>query len=194
MNPQNFLKQLGEIPNKMSDGIRRSIEIKLHDLRTSTGLVLDASTTNPRLAALEVNHLGLQFLAGSVAPFTFNFTVPVDYDETADVLDIRLLANSAANTDSPILDSQIFRKRALTALSADLDPTASAAIPKSAAPAAIATYSVIKCRGKGIKVGDILTITVFPGAHATDAVNVYGIDVNFRSTVVAYNFSDRANP
>jgi hypothetical protein len=194
MNPQNFLKQLGEIPNKMSDGIRRSIEIKLHDLRTSTGLVLDATTTNPRLAALEVNHQGLQFLAGSVAPFIFNFTVPVDYDETADVLDIRVLANSAGNTDGPTLSAQVFRKRRLTALSADLAPAATAAIPKSAAPAAIGDYNVIKVRSKGIKAGDILTITVFPSAHATDAVNVYGIDINFRSTVAAYNFSDRVNP
>ena len=188
MDPLNFLKEVQQIPDQYGDGFTRTVPIQLHSLRNSSGLTLDASTTNPRLAALETNFLGMQWLAGNAAVAVLNWTVPIDYDETADRLDIVVLCNSAGDTDTPTLDANVYQKRAGASLSADLDATASAAISNNTAKAA---ERVIKIRSEGLRAGDVLSIHLFPGTHATDAVNVYGLGVRYKSTLVSYRLSHR---
>lgn len=190
MNVVSFLRSIKNLITSAGDGFYRSVKIPLTDLKTAAGLTLTAGT-NPLMAALETNHVGLQWAAGNATAALLNFTVPVDYDQTADLLELVFLVNSAANTDAPILDATAYKKRAGTALSADLDPTASSAIPKSATAATAAAERKIVFSGKGLRPRDVVTVLPFPGTHATDAVNVYGVELRYRSTLVGFAASDR---
>lgn len=190
MTPSNFFQALKSMFFTGGSGFVRSVVIPLTDLKTSAGLTLTAGT-NPLVAALETNAVGVQWAAGNATAALLNYVVPLDFDQGADLLQIVFLVNSAGNTDAPILDATVYRKRAATALSADLDPTASAAIPKSATAATAAAERTIILSGKGLRPRDVLTILIAPGTHATDAVNVYGVEARYKSSLVAYAPADR---
>jgi hypothetical protein len=190
MNMTQFLRRLKGMIVTGGDGLTKSVVIPLTDLKTSAGLTLTAGT-NPLTAALETNAVGVQWAAGNATAALLNFVVPLDFDKGADLLQVAFMVNSAGNTDAPILDATVYRKRAGAALSADLDPTASSAIPKSATAATAAAERIITLLGKGLQARDILTILVAPGTHGTDAVNVYGVEVRYKSTLVAYADTDR---
>lgn len=188
MVPNTFLRQLAEIPKHPGDGFLRSHKLSITgDLRTAAGLVLTAATA-PLVAAFETNALGVQVAAGQTAAGSFTFQVPLDYDQQADTLKIVVLVNSAGNTNTPILDATVYRKRAGAALSADLGSTDSAAIPSLATLAAERTIVI---SGKSLRPGDVLTINLITGAHATDAVNIYGVEVRYKSALVASDPASR---
>ena len=114
--------------------------------------------------------------------------VPRDYDQTNDYLRLRFLVNSAGDTNTPTLDATIYRKRTGVALSSDLDPTISLAMNNSTT---IAGWIFINVDGKGCQPGDILTITVSASAHTTDAVDLYGAELVYKSDLVYNVKTDR---
>ena len=178
MSPYQFLKQLSLTPAPGGDGVRVVRPLNLiTDLRTSAGLVLTGATV-PAVAALETNALGVQVAASQTAAGSFVFQVPADYDRIADELKINILANSAGATDTPILDATVFRKRAGAALSADLNPTAASALSDTAA------IKTIDVSGESLLPGDVLTVNLITGAHTTDAVNIYSVEVQYKSAIV----------
>lgn len=190
---ENFLLFLGEIITTQTSGGSRGgvgyLKTKdinlLADLRTSGGLTLTAGT-NPLVASLETNALGVQWAAGDSTKGSFQFAVPIDYDQGSDTLILSMIVNSAGNTNAPTITANIYNKRSAAALSADLAPAASVAIPKSATAATAASEVTITLQGAGLKAGDVLTILLAPGTHATDAVNLYGMSVRFYSSLVGY--------
>lgn len=191
MTPYNFLKQVRELKGN-GDGyiVRLPVNI-IGDMRTTGALTLTAATA-PTVAAIETNAVGIVVAASTTAAGTMVWCVPPDYDQVSDYFKIKVLANSAGATNAPTLTATVYRKRALTALSADLAPTASAAIASSASPAAIATEVTITCSSKGLRPGDILTINLVTGAHTTDAVNIYGVWLEYKTLLVAYDETARA--
>jgi len=187
MNPFALLKQIGSTPSGGGDGIRvtRTLNI-VSDLRTAAGLVLTAATS-PAVLAVETNGLIVSAAATVNTLGSFNFAIPRDYDRTADQFRIAVLANSGGATDTPTLNATIYRKRAGAALTADAAPTASAAIPGLAAPAAIAAQVFIVSNSKGFRGGDVLTINLTSAAHTTDTIQIYGVEVQYRSAIVFDN-------
>jgi hypothetical protein len=113
---------------------------------------------------------------------------PPDYDQIRDRLKLFVLANSAGTTDVPTLSVDIYRKRAATALSANLGPKLSTAVPISTANAA---WKTIDCSLLGMKAGDALTLKLFPAAHGTDALNIYGIEFDYASLIFNRDSTDR---
>jgi hypothetical protein len=101
------------------------------------------------------------------------------------------MVNSAGNTNAPTFSANVYQKRAGTALSANLAPSASAAINKSATAATAAGEVTITVSGKGLKAKDVLTILLAPGSHSTDAVNLYGLEIRYKSTIAAYHEANR---
>lgn len=194
-NRNNFLIECAGLVTGQTNGAGqgvgfiRSYTVPLQSLRTAAGLTLTAAT-NPLIAALETNFIGLQWASSDSTKAQLNFTVPLDYDENSDTITLAILVNSAGTTDSPTLSANVYKKSAGAALSADLAPAASAAIPKTTAATAAAVRT-ITISGKGIKAKDVLTILIAPGAHTTDAVNVYGIDIQYKSTLVAFSSANR---
>lgn len=187
MNPYQFLKELAGLPAG-GDGIRVEKGLNpISDLRTAAGLVLTAATT-PAVVAAETNALVVQAVASSNVLGSFVFAVPKDYDKTKDELTIRVVAQSGGTTDTPTLNCTAYNKRAATALSAALTSVASGAVPNSTAKAAEVSISL---SGNRLLPDDVLTINLTSGAHTTDAINVYSLDIVYRSNVVFTTFSQR---
>lgn len=183
MNQYQFLSQLKGIPTPGGDGVRVTKFIAPDALKTAAGLVLTAATT-PAVVNLETNAIAAQAVASSNLGGSFVFEVPKDYDQVADELKINVQAVSGGNTDSPTLTVTAYRKRAGVALTAALTVTASAAIPKSATPATALAERTVLLSGNSLKAGDILTVNLVTGAHTTDAVNIYGVEVQYKSSIV----------
>lgn len=136
---------------------------------------------------VETNASATTVAASTTDAGTFVFVIPEDYDEVADEFKLIILANSAGDTNTPILDATIYRKRGGAALSADLNPTASSAIPTNTAKAAERT---ITASGNLLKAGDVLTINLLTGAHTTDAVIIHSVSPQYKSSIV---FNDPLN-
>lgn len=191
MNPYQFLRELAGLPTGASpggggDGVRHEIQLNcIADLRTTAGLVLTAATT-PSVEALETNALGVQAAASSNVLGTFLFDIPKDYDPSRDELTIRVVAVSGGTTNTPTLNATIYQSRAGKALSSALTTVASAAIPISTAHPAEVSIGV---SGNSLRADDVLTVNLTSGAHTTDTVNIYSVDMVYRSNIV---FTDMA--
>jgi hypothetical protein len=188
MNQYQFLKQLGQIPTPGGDGIRVTKFVDPTTVRTAAGLVLDASTTNPRAVITETNALAINAVASSNVLGTFVFEVPKDYDTVSDELKINLLAVSGGTTDVPTLNATAYRKRGGAALTAALTSVASVAIPTTTVKAAERTIDLSK---NGLQPGDILTINLTSGAHTTDTVILHGIEMQYKGSIVFSVFNNR---
>lgn len=191
MNPYQFLRELAGLPTGVSgtpgggDGIRREIQLNiLSDLRTAAGLVLDGSTTAPQVAAFETHGLGVKVAASTTAAGSFTFDVPKDYDPEKDELTIRIISQTGGSTDAPTFTATAYNKRAGSALSAALTAVTSAAISKAAGNAGEVSIGL---SSNGLKPDDILTVNLVTSAHTTDTVNIYSVDMVYRSNIV---FSD----
>jgi hypothetical protein len=127
MNEQNLVQRLGYLAT--GDGFRRSHELHLlSNIRDATGLVLTASTV-PAVAALETNFYGLSVVTGQTFMGKFSWTIPQDYDETADELRILVTCNMAGNTNSgETITPTIYRKRPIPSLIPD-DPSVQGVFP-----------------------------------------------------------------
>lgn len=187
MNQYQFLKQLGNIPTPGGDGVRVTQSFSPTALKTTAGLVLTAATA-PTIANVETNGIAVVGAASSTALGSFVFEVPKDYDFVSDELKINVLVRSAGTTDVPTITATVYRKRAGAALSAALTVVASTAVPSSTVDAAERT---IKVSGNGLKGGDVLTINLVSGAHTTDAIDVYNVEVQYKSGIVYADFNSR---
>lgn len=195
MNPYQFLKEIQGIPTGSAsgglgggDGFREWVNINPPgDFRTSAGLTLTAATV-PAVANLETNGVGVQVIAGQTASGNFVFSVPKDYDPSRDEFSIRILAETSGTTDTPTFTATAYRKRPGTALSSALTVVASGTIPKSTAHAAELTVDL---SGNGLLPNDIVSIGLTTSAHATDAVNIYGCGIVYRSNLVFTDMSAR---
>lgn len=183
MNQFQFLRQLRDIPTPGGDGVRLTKFVAPDALKTAAGLVLTAATI-PAVVNLETNAIAAQVVASQTAGGSFVFEVPKDYDKVADELKINIQAVSGGNTDAPTLTATAYRKRAGVALTAALTVVASAAIPKSATPATALAERTVTLSGNSLQAGDILTVNIVTGAHTTDVVNIYGVEVQFKSAIV----------
>ena len=182
MTPANFLLMLPLLSGE-GKGILQSVPIAVTELKTSTGLTL-TTITAPAVAVAETNAIVVEWADGSVTPAILNWVVPQDYHQDNDTLILSLMANSNGNTDTPTMSATVYNKRVGTAISSNLAPAASAAIPTKTALASEVTITV---SGKGLKGGDVLTILLYPGTHNNDAVDLYGLSIKYRSSLVAYD-------
>ena len=180
MTTQNVLKQMEHAVAEGGDGVIVERDVSA-ELRAVDGTLV-------AYGDVETNALATVHAASSTTLGDLIFTVPVDYDESRDELYVDVFAQSEGDTDTPAIDGAIYRKRAATALSADLDPTISAAISDDSTGGGRVT---VDASGLGFQPKDVLSIKLTTGAHATDDVHVYGISIRYRSTIVAQNHSDR---
>lgn len=185
MNPFQYLKQMNSLPPPGGDGIRVEAGLNpISDLRTAAGLVLTAATT-PAVVAAETNALVVQAVASSNVLGSFVWAVPKDYDNVKDELSIRIVAQMGGATDTPTLNATAYRKRAGAALTAALTSVVSGALSNAAKEVTIGLS------GNGLKPDDVLTINLTSGAHTTDAINEYSVDLVFRSSIVTSDVTQR---
>lgn len=188
LNAGTFLKRLEAVTTGY--GFRRVIQgININTLRLATGAILAADSGNPGRVTLETYFEGVQLPSSQTDLGSLTFNIPRDYDQTVDKLRIRFLANSAGDTNTPTIDAAMYRKRALAALSADIDPTISAAVNNNTTKA---DYVEIVSDGDGWQPGDAVTVLFTTSAHTTDALNIYGLEVVYASDLVYYDADERS--
>lgn len=208
MNENNLVQRLGYLST--GDGYRvcQPIDI-LAAVKDTTGLILTA-TTVPAVLATETNFFAISCVGGQTHVGLFNWVVPADYDEGKDELRIRLLCNrnadtagDAAKTVTPL----IYRKRAGVALSADLGCPTSPVIPALAVnlgtkgieincdakvlATGAANRSLAATADASIKANDALTVRLTVSAAFTDDIDIYGIEMVYRSNLAFTDISDR---
>ena len=188
----NFsLEQLEYQTPEGGSGVLVEDVIPLASLKTTGGLTLTASTA-PTIAATETNGIAIVGAASTTALGTILWTVPTNYDATTDYLRVKVLCEMSGATDNTnTIDATVYRKRAGTAITADLDPTASAVIPASASPTDDAAWRELIITGEGCQSGDALTINLLTAAHTTNAVNIWGVKIEYASMIVASDLDDR---
>lgn len=156
--------------------------VDINSIRAA-GLIPTAST-EPSRESLETNFEGLRVSSSQTALGDLTFLVPSDYNQDQDRLYVKFLVKSSGDTDTPTIDATLFRKRAGAALSADLDPTISAAIPTDTVDAAWRTITV---EAQDLDPGDAVTFVFTTGAHTTDNVDVYAVKVEYFGDEDAFN-------
>jgi len=192
MATNNLLSQLAYKTAENGDGVTVFEPIPLTAVRTSAGLTLTGAT-NPEIEATETNALALAGQTDDNGLGTITWMVPRDYDEDADVLKLHALASMAGATDASVkIDATVYSKRAGTALTADLDPTISGNIPASASPTDDAAIVTVDISSQSLQAGDALTINmVASGTHTTDLIHIFSLELEYKSTIVPNEYSDR---
>ena len=169
-------------------GFKREIQgLDINSLRLASGGILAAGSGNPGRVALETNFEGVQLPSSQTDLGSLTFKIPRDYDETLDYLRVRFLAQSGG-TDVPTIDATMFRKREGVALSSDLDPTISGAINSATA---LADWVEVNADDQSMQAGDAVSFYFTSSAHTSHALNVYAIEVIYKSDLVYFDLDDR---
>lgn len=192
MNPGKFLKNCERITTGL--GFKKSVPVDLNSCFVyNTGAPLNATVTEVGFDLLDTDSKQRVIFIDDDETYgpAFNFSVPQDYDESVDKLRIRALCSmDGGETDTVYLDAEIYKKRAGAAASSDLDPTAeTTAVPSAVASAA---WSEINADGNSLQGGDQLTVNLKTGAHTTDGIIIYGIEVVYAADLVYYDEADRS--
>jgi hypothetical protein len=156
------------------------------NLRSQLGLTADE--TNARVLVIE---------EGVDSAGNINVVIPRDYDEATDELILRVLASQlTVSTDDDVkLDVEVYRKRARSALSADLAPsfTDDDDVPVLSTTEQWVEFDLGQL---GMLRDDVLTIELITnGANDTNAEEVvlHGMELVYRSCLVSYHeFEDAA--
>lgn len=198
MNPTSFVREVGEC--KTGDGFRRDVDLDIRNayLPSDASALTTTLTTNPGFAVAETNAIVLQWAATKVVAAGIDFPIPGDYDLSKDELRLRLLTQMGGATDTPAFTVNVYSKRKATALTADLGPFTAKAENAFGGPAstnfagsATAANAIVDISGKGLKPGDVLYIKITPGAHGTDAINVYELIARYRGDLALFNEIER---
>jgi len=192
MNPATFLKNTERIITGF--GFKKAVPVNLGNCyKYDDGAPLSTTITAVGYDMLDTSSKARVIFIDDDETYgpAFNFSVPEDYDESVDKLRIRVLCSmDGGETDTVYMDAEVYKKRAGAALSADLDPTAeTTAVPSAIASAA---WSEISLDGESLQGGDQLTINLKTGAHTTDGIIIYGIEVVYAADLVHFDLDNRA--
>lgn len=200
MNQANFNRKVEGLI--CGDGWRRHKDVNLASWLDANGVTITGATT-PVRAAVEGGFSGVQAALNIVDLGGLNFVIPEDYDSSKDHLRIRLLAEmlpagglGTALTDTPTVVATMIRKRAGVAVTADLVAAGGAAVVAAATTAAIqgapnSAWYEIALDSLGCLPGDTLWIDLTSAAHATDAINFFGVEAFYRSNLAMTTHSMR---
>lgn len=179
MSGGTFLHQVKEIIT--GAGFLKSVQIPVSSVHLfSSGAPLTTTiSSNPGPDKFDTNITGLSWAADKVVKAGFDLVIPMDYDESQDYCKLVFRAKMAAGgTDTPGLDAVAYHEDAGTT---DLDPTISADLSVTLADVKI------DLSGNSFSAGDAVSVGVFPEAHSSEAVQVYGMKLEYRSTLVYFD-------
>lgn len=131
-------------------------------------LALDTAPIFERVNAATDIKFRLRWAAGNAAEIQWDFAYPPDLDDTA-ALTVNVLANMAGATDTPTISVKYFEGVGDT----------------DAGGATAALSATVAQKSRTIAAGDIGTypnaasVALVPGAHATDAMHLYGAWIEY---------------
>lgn len=173
---RTFRRGLGHIPLDLATA--RIMTSNTIDNKAAAGGVA-CSDSAPTLLSINAgtdNALVLSWAASNVAKLAWSFALPSDLDTTTpSSMVFNFLAKMAGATNTPVLTTEVFygiggtnRGGNTAALSTTL-----AKVTQTVAGANVGTYP------------SACTVTLVPGTHGTDAVNLYGAWVEYTRTELA---------
>lgn len=183
MNGATFLSQLNGIITGLGFIREKSLPIRDFHLDSSGADLTTTISTNPGWDKLGTNMTGLAWAAAKVVAAGYNFSLPLDYDKTNDYLRIKIKCKMAGSTNTPTIAVAAYKDSAPTT---DLAPAAITALSSTA------VWKEINLDSKGLAGGDVIHFNLTPAAHGTDALEVYGIKIEYKSDLVAYDMDDRS--
>jgi len=182
MQPGLFLRNTDRIIPGY--GFKKSVDV-FQMLTAADGTALTGTHTNIGRAAPETGFMGLIGDSSGTFAVTLVHKVPWDYDQSIDKMKLRFLAQMAGNTNTAIkLDAALYQKKVGAAVSADLNPTISAAVPILSS---YAGWVEIVASGLGLVAGSGLCWVVTCTAHTTDALWIYDAEVEYYSDLVYFD-------
>ncbi len=183
LNPGTFLKRAESIITGF--GYKKVLPISLYDAHLeSDGSPLTTSLgTNPGFdkKGTSSKHTVLTWAADKVVAAGVTFQIPDDYDQTQDELKFMIKVKSAGTTNTPTFTAAVYKNDSAT----DLAPDATAAISSTLA------WVEFDLDGNSLVAGDNITIDITPGAHSSDAIDVFALKMEYRTDLVFYTQTER---
>lgn len=178
MDSGTFLAQVKDIVT--GNGFLRRTQIPFASVfLASDGSALSTTiSTNPGMDLFDTNIIGLTWAAAKVVPAGISIMIPKDYDESEDYCKLVFRAKMGGSTDTPAIDATAYHE---DDGATDLDPTISGDLSDTLGDVSI------DLGGNSFSAGDHITVAPFPEAHGTDAVQVYSIALEYRSTLVYFD-------
>lgn len=170
---QHLLEQLAEI--NPTPGIWR-------DIPTPVGSYYGAAST------ANANGMAYRVFDGSSDVLRVEFMVPLDYDQASDDIKIIVLARAVTTlTNTLEIDTVNYWRPDASAVAS---PTAPAGVASQIISSANLVKYTFDLSGIGLRPGDAVSAEL-GGTISADEVRVYAATPRYRSSIVAYNQSDR---
>jgi len=190
MQPGQFLFNLNRIVT--GHGFLKALPIDLLDAYDVAGAPLTTISSNDvGINVLDTEDLAVQFKLNTTDKHAvYKILIPPDYDKSNDYLRFRMLAEATHASDiTTKMDIEVYKREAGVALGSDLAPatTALTAMVGAAEP----VWTEITLDSLGLEAGDVLTIHVIPEAHTNGVVNMYSVEVIYKSDLVYYDDDSR---
>ncbi len=192
MATNKIIHQMNEsVPDDAFDSIVRREPVPLTSLiLTGTGVAVAANATTD---------VGEIVLNADDESFAVNWPVPLDYNESRDHCKILVLArlttgdaSGGSNIAALDIDEAAFIEAAATASAVtSISDGSSAVDSQEIDDVAVGLYEW-DLSGNGMQGMGVLTAEIDCQVTGTAAVTVYGVWIEYLSTVVPYNFADRA--
>jgi len=179
---KNQLRGINQWQSLPGIKVEKPLPIREFHLQSDGSTLTTTITTNPGFDVFETNLVGLTWAAAKVVAAGYTIQVPHDYDEANDHLIVKVKCLMSGATDTPTIAIEAF---------VDDDPSTDLAPDAITALSATATWKEIDLSGNSLTAGDIVQLTFTPATHGTDAIEVYGMKMEYKSTLVAYSKSNR---
>lgn len=164
-------------------GYNTDFALALGDVSPATGsttLVTDA-------AGLHV----LKTVHSQTSIGTAGFIIPRDYDQNTDKLILRVTAAMSGGTDTPVLAVTSSTQAVVTSTGSTYGALAAGTIASTAALSTTISIYELDLSNQSLVRDTIVSLVLTSGAHTTNDVLIYALEIVYASCLVA--FSDSSN-
>jgi hypothetical protein len=180
-SPNNFLT---ELKNIVPGGLRQNPTAPLPGdggFNQDYNLGLNGGVFSGSAALSTVNNVPIITSAASQTTVaTYGFLVPRDYDENSDQIRVRILARMGGATNTPTLTVA-----SSTTLLGGTVGVAGTSVTSAALSNVEAAYE-FDLSGQGLTRDEILSFVITAGAHTTDALQIFAIEIVYASCIVSW--------
>lgn len=142
--------------------------------------LLDVTLGSGTTAVTVSNTQALSNAATNTSFGNISYLIPRDYDEASDKLLVRLIARTAGTTDFPTL----------TVASSTSVLGGTVGVAGTSKTSAVVTSSTavyeFNLSGQGLKRDTNLALLMTMGAHTTDAIQLFAVQIVYASTIVSF--------
>ncbi len=182
VNAGKHLEQLKQIVPGDGFKVVKPISYREFHLASDGATLTTTISTNPGWDKLGTNMTGLAWAAAKVVAAGITLQIPDDYDEDADSCIFRLKAKMSGSADTPNFGVAAYLDSAPTT---DLAPDDTVDLSDTVA------WVDVNLSGNSFVAGDIVQLAITPESHGTDAIEIYGQQIEYKSCIVKFSNTSR---